>query len=189
MTPSLPGAHPDAVTLAEYIDRRLAEADRGAVAEHLIGCVSCRSNVADVSRVTGAEALRRRALAGATMVMGAAAVLLFVVVPRDATVPPFEPVERFGGAGAIPAILVWSPDARSTAAFAWSPIAPGAQYRLSLTDAAGDEVWTVSTPDTTATRPASVVLARGADYFWVVDALLPDGGTATSGIRQLPRGP
>ena len=189
MSQSRAGAHPDAATLAGYIDRRLAEADRGVVAEHLIGCVACRGSVADVSRITRAEAARRRAFTGGAMVLGAAAVLLLAVLPRDAGSPPSTPVERVGGAEAIPAILVRSPDARSTAAFAWSPIAPGAQYRLSLTDAAGEEVWTASTSDTTAALPASVALVRGDDYFWVVDALLPDGGTATSGIRQLPRGP
>ncbi len=188
---SLPraGAHPNAATLAGYIDRRLTEADRGAVAEHLIACVSCRTSVADVSRVTRAEAARRWTLTGAAVMLGTAAILLLVIVPRDAGAPPSAPVERAGGSAALPAIRVWSPGSGSTTAFAWSPVAPGAQYRIAVTDAAGEEIWTVSTSDTTATLPASDLLVQAGDYFWVVDALLPDGATASSGIRQLPRGP
>lgn len=189
MTVARAGSHPDAATLAGYIDRRLADADRGAVAEHLIGCVSCRTSVADVSRVTRAESARRRILAGSVTLVGAAAVLVLLALPRDAAVPPAGPVERASGPQAPPAMLVWGPAGGSHAIFAWSPVAPGAQYRVSLTDASGEEVWAVSTPDTTATLPASVVLPPGGTYFWVVDALLPDGATASSGIRELSRGP
>jgi hypothetical protein len=190
--------HPDAVTLAGYIDRRLPEGERRGVAEHLISCGACRESVMDVSRVTRAERTRRRAIGGATAVTGIAAALVLLALPRN---PPVAasgsfvlPVERAAPIGTLASIRVWGPDTLPGArvapvTFAWAPIATGAQYRLSLTDASGEERWTASTSDTSVISPTTIDLAPDATYYWVVDALLPDGATASSGIRRLPRSP
>lgn len=198
MTSPRASAHPDAATLAGYIDRRLGGPEQRAVAEHLIACAACRAGVADVSRVTRAEGARKRAIAGAVAVTGAAAVLALAVLPREVRVPAATgsaPIERAAEAGGPASIRVWSPAAAAgpsvgpASRFAWSPVRAGAQYHLSLTDAAGDEIWTMSTADTAVAFPASIELRRGQEYFWVVDALLPDGSVASSGIRQFRRGP
>ena len=186
MTQSPLAAHPDAATLAAYLDRRLPDADARGVAEHLIACASCREGLSDVSRVTRGERRRKQVVGGVTALGGLAAVLVLVALPRDAAVPtpPAAPAERAGEAAGVPAIRAWS---GTPSALAWSPVAEGAQYRVTLTDAAGDEVWAASTSDTLAPLPAGLELAAGRDYFWVVDALLPDGATATSGTRRLTR--
>ena len=54
-----------------------------------------------------------------------------------------------------------------------------AHYVFTLTDASGDVVFTNGQPDTTLMLPPSVGLSPGAQYFWVVDALL-DGARFTS---------
>jgi anti-sigma factor RsiW len=192
-------SHPDAVTLAAYIDRRLPDEARRMVAEHLIGCLACRDSVSGVSRVTGVEARRRRTIAAVTAVSGLAAVLVLAALPDGDAVqaPRGRAIERDASAGTSASIRAWTPvpmvpGARSptgSTLLAWSPVAPGAQYRISLTDAAGDELWTESTADTTVRLPESLVPSVDADYFWVVDALLPDGATATTGTQRLPRAP
>jgi hypothetical protein len=192
-------SHPDAVTLAAYIDRRLPDEARQKVAEHLIGCTDCRDSVSGVSRLAGVEARRSRTIAVVTAASGLAAVLVLVALPGgDAEQVSRGPaIEREAGAGTAATIRVWSPvralpgsrAPAGSALLAWSPVAPGAQYRITLTDAAGDELWTESTADTTARFPESVAPSADADYFWVVDALLPDGGTATTGTQRLPRAP
>jgi hypothetical protein len=187
VTQSPLAAHPDAATLAAYLDRRLPDADARGVAEHLIACLSCREGLTDVARVTRGERRRKQVVGGVTALGGLAAILVLVALPRDAAVPtpPAAPAERAGEAAGVPAIRVWS--GASASALAWSPVAAVAQYRVTLTDAAGDEVWAASTSDTVAPLPPGLELAAGRDYFWVVDALLPDGATATSGTRRLTR--
>lgn len=198
MTSPRDAVHPDAVTLAGYIDRRLPEGERRGVAEHLISCEACRASVMDVSRVTRAESSRKRTIGGATAITGIAAALVLLALPRDAPVAASGSVapaaERAAAVTTIASIHVWGPDTLpgvrvGSVTFAWAPITSGAQYRLSLTDASGEERWAASTSDTSATPPDTIDLAPDATYYWVVDALLPDGATASSGIRRLPRAP
>jgi hypothetical protein len=186
VTQSALTAHPDAATLAAYLDRRLPDAEARGVAEHLISCASCREGVTDVARVTRGERRRKQVVGAVTALGGLAAVLVLVALPRDAATPPPPAAlaERAGEGAGVAEILAWS---GTSSALAWSPIAAGAQYRVTLTDAAGDEVWAASTTDTLTPLPAGLELAAGRDYFWVVDALLPDGATATSGTRRLTR--
>jgi hypothetical protein len=68
--------------------------------------------------------------------------------------------------------------------FAWRSAAPGATYRLSLTDPAGALAWTEETTDTLAVVPDSVSVAKGDTYFWFVDTTLPSGEVATTGIQE-----
>ena len=190
VTPFPTPAHPDTAALAAYLDRRLPEAEARAVAEHLITCATCRGGASDVARVTRAEQRRKRAIAGVSALGGIAAVVVLVALPRGAGAPapraaPAVPVERAGEAGSVSAIRVWSGITAST--LAWSPVAAAAQYRVTLTDAVGDEVFSAATADTVMPLPASLALAPGRDYFWVVDAIQPDGATATSGTRRITR--
>ena len=67
--------------------------------------------------------------------------------------------------------------------FTWRSVAEGATYRLSLTDEAGDVLWTVNTPDTTVAL-VDIMLEADQLYYWYVDALLHDGGSATTGVQQ-----
>jgi hypothetical protein len=68
--------------------------------------------------------------------------------------------------------------------FAWRGVGADVLYRLTVTDAEGKAVWTESTSDTVLTMRASGSLRRGETYYWFVDALRPDGTSATSGVQR-----
>ena len=55
---------------------------------------------------------------------------------------------------------------------------------VTVADAGGDPVWRTETRDTAVVLPPDVSLEPGARYVWFVDALLPDGGSATSGVHR-----
>jgi hypothetical protein len=50
-------------------------------------------------------------------------------------------------------------------------------------------VWTESTSDTTLAPRAAAKLSRGGSYFWYVDALGPDGRSATTGVQRIQISP
>jgi hypothetical protein len=66
----------------------------------------------------------------------------------------------------------------------WASAGSNAAYRVALTTLGGVTVWRASTSDTVATLPDSVRLAPDATYQWWVDALLADGTTRSTGIRE-----
>jgi hypothetical protein len=66
--------------------------------------------------------------------------------------------------------------------FAWRAIEGAVAYRLTITDSAGDEVWSQTSSDTS--RPTPPRLQPKKMYFWYVDALRNDGVSATSGVRR-----
>lgn len=51
MTPTATANHPDAATLAAYLDRRLPEAERLQVVEHLAACPDCWERTSDAADV------------------------------------------------------------------------------------------------------------------------------------------
>lgn len=73
--------------------------------------------------------------------------------------------------------------------FVWRSAGPAATYRLTLTDPSGAPVWTSSAPDTAVVLAETVKLEGGRAYFWYVDALLPDGRSATTGVQQFRTSP
>jgi len=66
----------------------------------------------------------------------------------------------------------------------WSAVAGEPTYRLTLTDASGQPVWTTTTTDTSITLPPNVILQQRKRYFWYVDALRADGRAASTGVRR-----
>jgi hypothetical protein len=68
--------------------------------------------------------------------------------------------------------------------FVWHRPSPGATYRFTLTDERGAKIWVGSTNDTTLVIPKQFALVRKQTYNWFVDALLPDGSSATTGITS-----
>jgi hypothetical protein len=69
--------------------------------------------------------------------------------------------------------------------FVWHAAGPDAHYRLTLTEPNGRTAWTAETSDTMLRVPPGIALARDRTYYWYVDALLPDGRSATTGVRRL----
>ena len=158
------------------------------MAEHLAECDRCRNELVEAGRV-----LRDRRSASwrgwVPLALGAAAVLaLLVVQPWEGGEP--TSTSRFRNEGVMDrgqAIEVVQPDAEARMSgdsrFVWRSVDPGAVYRFTLVSDDGGHVFSTTTTDTALTLPEGVALA-GDEFHWVVDALLPDGRTATSGAHN-----
>jgi hypothetical protein len=89
--------------------------------------------------------------------------------------------------GAAPSLVAHGPIGaahRVGLRFVWSA-APGAEsYRLTVGRSDAQTVWSESGTDTVATLPDSVVLRPSERYYWVADALLSDGTTRSTGLRE-----
>ena len=120
----------------------------------------------------------RRMLLGAGLLAAAAALVLIV---RPAGRRPATRRRR-----AADARRLW-PDGRRAARlfrFVWAA-APGvASYRLTVSGADGAPVWSGSLADTVAVLPDSVALRVDQRYLWVADALLDDGSSRSTGLRE-----
>jgi hypothetical protein len=68
--------------------------------------------------------------------------------------------------------------------FVWASAPNAISYRLTLTDANGSTIWTNSGLDTVVALPDSVLLTVGARYFWVADALVSDGQSRSTELRE-----
>lgn len=188
--PSSEHLSPDRV--AAYVDRELSEDARRKVEMHLADCDECREEIAAVMSL-----IRRPRRPTWSYVMlpaaAAAAILLLVALPsrideRD------QPTLRSAISEGISAIAVVRPALGENVPadgieLAWRSFTLDAQYNVRLTTADGSEVWRTSTRDTSTTLPSGLSLVPGQTYFWYVDALLPDGSTATTGIRRFIVGP
>lgn len=184
-------AHPSASTLGCYVDGSLTPEERSEVDTHLSRCADCRLVARATVQTLARRRRRRNTLTGiATAATAAAVVTALAILPADetdtglpltrgpesservaATIPVFSPERSM------------SPDTRVD--FIWASMGTDVRYRLSLSTPAGEEIWGVSSPDTVATLPPDVELTAGRSYVWFVDALLADGGSATTGLRRL----
>jgi hypothetical protein len=131
----------------------------------------------------------------AAAAVAAAVLLIAVPVVRDEAEGP--PTLRAPKAAtereALGGIAVVSPQGgtpieRTVLTFAWESVAPGASYRVTMTDSAGVQIWAAETDQTRMSAPSDLDLEPGASYLWFVDAVLPDGSTATSGVQMLQIG-
>ncbi len=182
------------LTLAAYLDRALAADERQRVQQHLASCDTCRREAIEIVDMLTPPAAGRRwktgALAGLAAAAALAGILIFGSRPEEAIQPP-GPVLRGAQASAegVPKLLILAPSDGATleangVSFTWRPAGKEASYRLTLAEASGDVLWRDSTSDTTLTLPSGTGLKRGALYYWYVDALLPDGGSATTGVHR-----
>lgn len=185
--------------IAAYLERRLSGDDARLVEAHLAECVTCRQEAREVSSFLRGVSSRRRWVPASVAALAAAAVVALVVVglPGD---PPGSGNDPFRAGPdheteAVPTIAALAPaEGRAaspdTLVFAWSPAAPDASYRLTLTDDTGEIVWEEETADTALALPRDLALRPGGSYLWYVDAVLPDGGAVSTGVRELEiRGP
>jgi anti-sigma factor RsiW len=187
--------HLNSEELAAYLDRRLPADERHRVEAHLAQCAECRSEVVEVTRVLQSRPrerhwYRRRWMIGAA----AAAVLLFGLFgPLSDSGPPrtdtFRAPDRLADVNREGSVVALSPAAGTVVSpnavvFAWRGAGADVLYRLAVTDAEGKVVWTESTPDTVFNLPRTVALGRGRTYYWYVDALRPDGSSATTGVHR-----
>jgi hypothetical protein len=183
--------HPDADELSAYVDGSLGEADRERVEAHLASCDDCRKDVVEVVRLFQFQPRRRVWYVAAGLAAAALAGLL-LFAPASNESGPAGPVLR-GPTMDVPAgtsaVQIVQPGEGATLAaddvrFTWRAAAPGASYRVTVTDQNGDVVWSASTADTAASLPPDSVLSREQAYFWYVDALMPDGTSTSSGVHE-----
>jgi hypothetical protein len=176
---------------------------RAEFVAHLAACARCRHAVvslagalgdpkvaAEVSRLVSPRLGRRVAWVAAGM--AAAALLLFVLLPsRDRTSTGGPSLRGGEGTGTVAVVAPVEGEAvrAESVAFVWHRFASGVQYRLTVTDEKGDVAWSAPSSDTTLVPGAATHLQPGRTYFWYVDALLPDGRSATSGVRRLRTAP
>lgn len=187
-------AHPQNEDVAAYVEGGLPPAERTVLEAHLAECPECRRVATEAALLLRHEAQRRRwvVAAPAAALAAAAALALFVILPGGENGVPATGTTRAGPEGspeALPVIGIVLPDAQvpihpDSVRFVWQSAAPGALYRLAVTDSAGGGVWETSTPDTTVHPPPETRLEAGHRYFWYVDALLPDGSEASTGVEE-----
>lgn len=181
--------HLESTEVAAYLDRVLNLEERARVEVHLAECAECRAEVRQVAQLLGSRARPRRWIVIGTM--AAAAVMAgLLLAPGERVRTEAGAAPRFrDGAEGVAAIAVVAPGESAAVAaeavvFTWRSATADAHYRVRVLDATGGVVWTVETHDTTVSLPPTVRLARGGAYFWYADALLADGGTATSGAHS-----
>lgn len=187
--------HPDGEQVAAYVERKLTSAEREELEAHLAECADCRREVAEVTLFLRRERSgRRRWLIPSLATAAAAALLLIVVRAGDVDDPGGTRFREFGEAEALPAIEAVSPAPEAVLppgeeSFTWRAAGADAFYRLTVATEEGGVVWREETADTSASLPADIRLAPGRTYYWFVDALLPDGREATTGVRRFRAAP
>ncbi len=179
--------------VAAYLDNTLSEAECARVKAHLADCDVCREEIVSVSKLLErAPKSRRRVIAFSTLAAAAAVLTVFLVRPSlDSTVPGRVAVRGrdtpFGSEGVF-GVRAIAPIGRQTGGdsivFVWHQPSSGATYRFTLSDERGEKIWIGSTNDTTLAIPKQTALLPNRNYNWYVDALLPDGSSATTGITS-----
>jgi Putative zinc-finger len=184
--------HLTAEDVAAYLDRRLAADELTGLEAHLADCRQCREEAAAVKRMLIDRPIGRPIW---LVPIGLAAAAALAIAMLNVSSDPGSPEERLRTPGVtLPAeslsqIAVLSPAdgdtiEAGTPAMLWSAVAGEPTYRLTLTDASGQPVWTTTTTDTSVTLPPNVILQPRKRYFWYVDALRADGRAASTGVRR-----
>lgn len=173
---------PDEVTA--YVTGNLSGTERFRIEQHLATCPECVAEVAAVHRATRPARQGRSALVAG---LAAAAVLvLWLQVRPDPIGNGADELRAPANAVSSRVEVIQPADGApltSTGKLLWRSSPKAVTYRLTVTDQAGKEVWSITTPDTSV-APPTVQLARNTVYFWYVDALLPDGSSNTSGVYR-----
>lgn len=170
--------------MALYLDRRLPIEERDRIEDHLALCAECRGHALAAHQVLRRS--RRPRLVAAGSVLAAAAAILIMT----ARVEPGNEQQASGLRGiarANTALITYGPtgDAkREGLRFVWGPAAGAVSYRFSVTTSGGEQVWSRSSVDTLASLPRSVNLRAGEKYLWVADAILSDGSSRSTGLRE-----
>lgn len=162
-------------SLAGYLDEDLPAEEQSEVERHLASCAECREELAEVRRL---EDGRRRPWRLAFLPVAAAAALLAIMLPG----PGAPPSDTRAGPAGDSGLEIASP---GPVTFAWRSAGPGASYTFTLQQADGRVAWSTTAPDTVAVLPDSLRLPPGITWYWVVDALLADGRSRSTGLQRL----
>lgn len=189
--------HLTAEDVAAYLDRRLTTAERSGIEAHLAHCRQCRREITESRRLVVASPIgRQRYVIPAGIAAAAAITFAVVTLNRPGTGPESDPV-RTPSSETVDSsvrISVISPADGDTISqghptLLWSTVSGEPTYRLTITDASGQPVWTTSTTDTALALPANITLQPRTKYFWYVDALRADGRAVSTGVRSFTTSP
>jgi hypothetical protein len=166
--------------------------ERSRLEGHLADCRECRLEVAAVRRMLRARSYRSPMILLPAS-LAAAAAIAFVALniqqggPESSAERVRTPNASFPTDASARIDVRYPTDGDTIRlgkpALVWSAVTGEPTYRLTLTDASGQTLWTSTTTDTTLTLPAQVLHPR-ATYFWYVDALRSDGRAASTGVRS-----
>ena len=175
--------------VAAYLDRGLSVDKRDRIEAHLAACAECRRDVREAQQLLKRVGPMGRASFLGGSIVAAAAVLLLIarLGPRPAEQIADTTIVRAENTASQ--LMVYGPTGEDKPVrglrFVWGAASGALTYRLTVTRRDGETVWSRSGADTAVTLPDSVVLRSGQSYFWVADALLSDGTTRSTGIREL----
>lgn len=185
--------------ITAYLEGELDAPERSEVEAHLADCSECRREVRSAWGLLSWWRRRRRTRVALAVAGAAAAVLLLVFLPfgdgpggdRISPDTPFRDTGPAAAAGRVQSLSVHGPgdgavlpDGSSPVRLRWESVSADVTYRVTLTAEDGTPVWSATTRDTVAPVPPDVRLRPGALYLWYVDALLPDGTSATTGTHS-----
>jgi anti-sigma factor RsiW len=170
-------------SVAAYLDDDLPSETKRQAELHLASCGECREELAAVRRLQRSHRRRWFPVLGA---LAAAAVVLVMAVPGNAPSPsntralrntesPLETISPASSAAIDPGRVE----------FIWRSAGPRADYTVTLQDTTGRVVWTSTGADTVAVLPDTVALGAAQTWFWVVDALAPEGQSRSTGLKRL----
>ena len=182
-SPSHDGSgHVTDTEIAAYLDRTLGADQRDRVEDHLAACQDCRQHLLETKELLDRVRRPRKLLVGGAL--AAAAAIVFVIVRPNPDAIDRALLRNDGAAVPVAAYGPMGTAARAGLRFVWSAV-PGAEsYRLTVSGEDARTVWSSSGTDTLSALPDSVVLRPNERYHWVADALLTDGSTRSTGLRE-----
>lgn len=170
--------------IAAYLDGGLSLSAREQMEAHLAVCPLCRRDVSESRTLLRRLRRPRRIFVG--MGLAAAAVLVITLpLTRRATDSQQSALLRSGVDHS--ALISYAPIGEvpiTAIRFVWGGAREAVTYRLTITRSDAAIVWSSSGPDTAIALPVSLRLVPGQRYFWAADALLTDGSTRTTGLRE-----
>jgi len=189
MTRAEDTAHPRSEDVAAYVERVLPEPERLRMEAHLAACERCRTEIAELKLFFRRERARRSAWVALPIGAVAAAMLVLAVWPSAVGDGPHRFRDGVETGSGMPVIEVIAPTPRGVLAgdrveFTWQALGDDIFYRVTVAAESGELIWHGESHDTTLAVPPGIEFASGGTYHWFVDALLPDGREATSGVRQ-----
>jgi hypothetical protein len=176
------GGHVTDTEIAAYLDRSLTSVQRDRVEDHLAACQDCRQHLLETKELLERVRRPRKLLVGGAL--AAAAVLVFVLVRPNPAAMDLAIMRHDGLDVPVVAYRPIGTASRAGLQFVWSAVRGAESYRLTVSGEDARTVWSSSGIDTLAALPDSVVLRLNERYHWVADALLSDGSTRSTGLRE-----
>jgi len=166
-----PEGHLETGEVAAYLDGTLPPSNRVRIEAHAQECEVCRHELIEVARLLRTRPRRHGWHLPIGVAAAAAAVALFLVLPRPATEPGSPEYREPAVTTTVPPAVV-GPRGVITAAqmFVWTAVPHADPYRLALFDDTGRVLWETQTSDTSVLLPDSIRLRPGASYLWKVEA-------------------